>query len=738
MKTRALINTALFNQTLKEAKTMEWKAVFLTKLKLPQMNPDSLKSEIQQVLDQDLALRKEYNELKRSLSDYRNQLIMRDEDCKRLQVTIDVLNTKLLVLERDNSSYKSELASFKDLKDSIHEQLTAKQEEIELRLQEIEGLKFELSGIASSYESKINALRENAALENAAISSAYEKQLDELKSTSHYRETGIRDEFENRISELSATWFEREQSLFASKDSSLDELRTQYENQIESIRKEYTEQLSQLSSDSELQLNKITNSHREEVTELENIWAERLADKQAGYESQIVQLRDEKQVILAESQSTVETKLSEVVSAYEEKLSNILIHSNAQNTKLNDELQNLQSELKHTIDALERSEQFGQTKTLELNNLTDELNGLKEELVNEAGRYAELKSDFEIFRQNSSLSDSDKVVEMNAQIERLNLEITNMSLVFQDATNQLAEAENRIESKNKELGVLQARLTELETKRSNVEDDFEVFKTEFQLTIQEELDARALEYQKLLSENTHLISEIEQSSSRSEALASELSLMKDEHEQMRLQSLAKSEDFKESLSLKQTEIESLQENLSRMISEHQELRLENQVLNDKLQQNSTILQSENQTLLSQITELKHMVSGLEQKLSEANAKNEAFEKEIQQLSLGQSQEEHDAFVDRLFKQIDHLNDQRLALLDEKEQMAGQLLKMNEAIGSISQQVDNESIDVTGLNNHRKNVILAGNSSRNEDVSGMKEQINNLVREIDKCIALLSA
>jgi hypothetical protein len=92
----------------------------------------------------------------------------------------------------------------------------------------------------------------------------------------------------------------------------------------------------------------------------------------------------------------------------------------------------------------------------------------------------------------------------------------------------------------------------------------------------------------------------------------------------------------------------------------------------------------------------------------------------------------------LFKQIDHLNDQRLALLDEKEQMAGQLLKMNEAIGSISQQVDNESIDVTGLNNHRKNVILAGNSSRNEDVSGMKEQINNLVREIDKCIALLSA
>jgi hypothetical protein len=84
-----------------------------------------------------------------------------------------------------------------------------------------------------------------------------------------------------------------------------------------------------------------------------------------------------------------------------------------------------------------------------------------------------------------------------------------------------------------------------------------------------------------------------------------------------------------------------------------------------------------------------------------------------------------------------LNDQRLALLEEKEQMATQLLKMNEVIGSISQQVESEQIDVTGLNNHRKNVILATNSNGNDN-SPMKKQINELVREIDKCIALLSA
>jgi hypothetical protein len=97
------------------------------------MNVESLKSELQQVLDNDVELRKEFNALKRSLSDYRNQLIMRDEDCKRLQVTIDVLNTKLMVLERDNTNYKEELTSFKELRGSIKEQLQAKQDEIDAR-----------------------------------------------------------------------------------------------------------------------------------------------------------------------------------------------------------------------------------------------------------------------------------------------------------------------------------------------------------------------------------------------------------------------------------------------------------------------------------------------------------------------------------------------------------------------------------------------------------------------------
>ena len=95
------------------------------------MESYQLKSELQDMLDSDIQLRKEYSELKRSLSDYRNQLISRDEDCKRLQVTIDILNTKLVVMERDNTSYKSEITAFNELREGINAQLESKQSELD-------------------------------------------------------------------------------------------------------------------------------------------------------------------------------------------------------------------------------------------------------------------------------------------------------------------------------------------------------------------------------------------------------------------------------------------------------------------------------------------------------------------------------------------------------------------------------------------------------------------------------
>ncbi|MGZ3931885.1 MAG: hypothetical protein ACXVP0_11070, partial [Bacteroidia bacterium] len=155
----------------------------------------------------------------------------------------------------------------------------------------------------------------------------------------------------------------------------------------------------------------------------------------------------------------------------------------------------------------------------------------------------------------------------------------------------------------------------------------------------------------------------------------------------------------------------------------------------------TLLSAENGSLSAQIGELTGIVSGFKTEVESLNSKIESYEQEIVSLkNSSKTSEDQDEFIDRLFKQIDALNDERLTLLNEKEAMASQLLKMNDVIGGLSQQIDSQHINVSDLNNHRKNVILATSSDNGpvNERTVMKKQINELVREIDKCIALLSA
>jgi archaellum component FlaC len=192
------------------------------------MNAENIKQELQQVLDNDVALRKEFTELKRSLGDYRNQLIMREEDCKRLQVTIDVLNTKLVVMERDNTAYKAELTAFKELRGNIKDQLNAKQDEIDARLLEIESLKNDLNTIASSYEQQIENIKNDANTTLEQVKQDYTTQLNELRSNVHYKEVGLKDEYENRLHDLTAGWANKEDALLLNHQEEIISIKNTY------------------------------------------------------------------------------------------------------------------------------------------------------------------------------------------------------------------------------------------------------------------------------------------------------------------------------------------------------------------------------------------------------------------------------------------------------------------------------------------------------------------------------
>ena len=799
------------------------------------MNVESLKTELQQVLDNDVVLRKEFNELKRSLSDYRNQLIMRDEDCKRLQVTIDVLNTKLVVMERDNTNYKAELTSFKELRGTIKEKLQEKQDEIDARLNEIQGLKDDLNAVAAGYEQRIEELKAESASELGQVKEDYTNQINELKIISTYKENGLRDEYENRVSELTIGWADREQGLMQSHEEALAELKSGYENEIAVLKASYEQQIEGLSSGSRGEIDMLIATHQETLSKKEQEYAlaietfettylaeintlraaleeqrstlttnfnqqvETLRNDYSGleaalvagydkqiedlqlqlaassgelttrYQTEIENLKQAHSDLLNETIAAHENRVNQIVNDYEEKLSVTLIHSNAQNSKLNEELSKAQSDQDATLEKVRELSLFIEGQTLRLDEQLYKIAELETKLQEETQKFMSLEGDFESFKQSASLSNSEQVNELNAQIaslnlthsdyvnelngqiEGLNMELSNLGLLLEKTTNSLSATETELESKNVELAKVYGEVDGLKSLLNTGETELANFKAELQLSVNNQIQEKENEFQKLLAENSNLIHEIDSVQDRVEAQDAELHLLRSELEETKTISAGKTEDFKEVLANKNFEITNLEANNAALNQEVMMLKAEISELQSKLSSSlgseeelnqfrvaMAELKSENDTLQLRLQEMQGTIGTLNESVAGLNQQIEGYVSELNGLKAESKSEEQEAFIDRLFKQIDLLNDERLNLLNEKEQMATQLLKMNDVVGVISQQVDSEKIDVTDLNNHRKNVILASNSGGVSEKSQMKEQINDLVREIDKCIALLSA
>jgi chromosome segregation ATPase len=799
------------------------------------MNADTIKTELQQVLDNDIALRKEFNELKRSLSDYRNQLIRRDEDCKRLQVTIDVLNTKLVVLERDNTSYKAELAAFTELRGTITEQLGAKQGEIDERIAEIQGLRDELTSMAADYEARIETMRQESAEKLDRVINEYSTQIEELKNDTRYKETGIKDEFENRLSFLSISWAEKEQSMLFNHEEELTRIRTEHAIEMETSRENYNSMLANISASSHEELASLRLAHqavidqmeedftqryesleqnvgsetaslkaaleeqrstltgnfnaniaslaseyslKEEslrgeyemrITELQNLLARSTEELTLSYERQLVALKSSNEETLSSTVLGYEEKIATLINEYEEKLSNTLIHSNSQNSRLDEELVRSRQENEQSNDRITALTVNLDNRLSELGTLTSRIEELQAEMRNEQEKSANLALEMEALKHNALLTTDEKISELNNQIFQLNQahseyvgelqlqvdnlssELQNVTSLFESSTNALGASELSLEQRNEQLVRAEAMTISLQNLLTIKENEFEIVKLELQSDFDALIASKEVEFQKLLVENTNIISEIEDAYTKIETLEAEHELLKAEVEEGKTRSSARVEELKETLNAKNYEITNLEANNAALGQEIILLKREILALQENMQnaqsaegelnslkQNFELADSEKQHLLTELCALQETVASLNSEITALNEKNAGYENEIEALKADTKAADQEIFIGRLYKEIESLSEQRLALLDEKEQMAGQLIRMNEVVGTISQQIETERIDVTSLNNHRKNVILATNSEENEGNSSMKKQINELVREIDKCIALLSA
>lgn len=771
------------------------------------MNAENIKSELQQVLDSDLALRKEYNEIKRSLSDYRNQLIQRDEDCKRLQVSIDVLNTKLVVMERDNTNYKSEVNSFKDMRNSIREQLQEKQDEITGLLTKIEELNGQLLTISSEYESKITELQASSQEEISNLKSSFETQITELKSNTSYQQSGIRSELETKINELTTTYNTTYQETVSSYESQIEQLKSNFNSQLESLKQESesrvallsgssTETISNLTAEYELKISgltfqwntektEITSSYENQISSLTGAFANEKTELVASYETKINDLNTELSSKQAEFETTLnstiesltqsytqketelkafyETELLTATNAsgslldtlkaeYEEKLAGALLQSHSQSSQLSDEMNRVVVENEHFKEKIREMVYHIDAQNTQFDVLTKDIEIKAEEINKQIDSYNSLSNEFESFKANQLSNIDEQVNSLNATISQLQLMMTEKDVTISELTTTLNEKTSQITNLTDSYNELLGQFKTLTTAFNLEQENFESFKSNIEGTHQLQLQNKEVEFSKLLAENTSLITEIDATADKLEATEAELSLVKTELSELKTVAEGKASDLKETLNTKNYEITTLSANNIALQTELDLLKAELEGVRGELKsaveanQNSSTLQDEFNALVSAKTELENQVASfqsnillLNAQVSELNVTISGYQTEITSLKSATKADEQDAFIDRLFKQIDILSDERLSLLNDKEEMATQLLKMNETVATISQHVDSHNIDITELDNHRKNVILAGSSNNvSSEKTVMKKQINELVREIDKCIALLSA
>ncbi len=772
------------------------------------MNTEAIKTELQQVLDSDLALRKEYNEIKRSLSDYRNQLIQRDEDCKRLQVSIDVLNTKLVVMERDNTNYKGEVASFKELRNTIREQLQEKQDEITGLLSTIEGLNTQLASISSEYEQKISAVQASSQTEIANISSSYENQINELRTNTTYQQSGIRTELEAKIAELTLTHNTTLQESTSSYEAKIATLKAEHSSQLETINSQIDQKIASINETNVDVLGNLKSEYEIKINDLSFEWANEKKELTQSYESKIetltAQFSEEKSTIISSFESKISNLNSEIeslqsgfsseksglTSTFENQIATLTEQLEAKQTEfdlqLNTTIENLNQsftqketeirneyELKLLSTANQTSEQNSQltesintvmmenehfkekiremvyhidAQNSQIESLSNDIVSKSSELSLQLETNGLLTNEFQSYKQDASASAETEITNLNVRLSELDetislkdASISELSVIIENNNTEIARL-NTIQTS------LQNEITALTTALNDEKENSESIKNELELNYSQELKTKEVEFNKLIAENTSLISEIDTTSDQLDVVTAELDLVKTELAEIKSVSEGRATDLKETLQNKNYELTNLSANNMALQTELDILKaeLENTKTELRLTQTSSEslgdIQGELNRALNINKELEFQAASFASQVENLNSIISEKDTEITNLKSVTKVDEQEAFIDRLFKQIDVLSDERLSLLSEKEQMATQLLKMNDTISTISQQVDSHEIDVTVLDNHRKNVILAKSSSNevSADVNPMKKQISELVREIDKCIALLSA
>ena len=655
-----------------------------------------LKKDLSKILQQDLSNRSSISELRRNVflhsstsREKENIISEREKAINDLSGQLDYFKNQIVIRDRGqeeiNQSFQSERNSLLDLineKESTILQLSA----------ELESLREKTSGLVSVHQelSKVQ-------LQNSDYAAKIRELIEHI--------SGLQTTHENYLKENSSLKIQNE-SL---------------KNDIRLIKTGHAEEINKI----QVELSIVTNNAAEKAKMLEsriselNIENTNLDEKNTELYSINTELQTSNFEAISEL-SLIRLKSEETVLVLKDEISTLesaAVAINSENRILTDKLTSLKLNSEETISVLKEEilglESFALELKMENATVKHQLKDLK---IKESESVAILKDEITELEKLSAESienlqkrihdEARKSESLHAELSRCHLKIKELESGIVSLTQNNNDLEVKVTTLNASLTTLQIERKELEKTSGLLHDStIEVASLKNQLSDAENL--RHILEKELLQSRENLSQANLKADSYDEVFSA--------HEKLK-------EDF--------FQLTNAANNLKGELKEQEEKNQELLIIVDEL--NLKIAD----TKLDELQQLADQLNTEKIKLEEtvSDLKRELFKAE-EDLSKFSDYEE----LESLKLQISAMEDETSSLIQQKENLENQVVELLSKLSEYSQKTENQIIRDIDLEKEPNSTTLAKALAGSlTDKKSVKLKINELLREIDRCIATLNA
>ena len=388
---------------------------------------------------------------------------------------------------------------------------------------------------------------------------------------------------------------------------------------------------------------------------------------------------------------------------------------------------------------VEKKKSILQQKDDEIEALKNQLKGLEEKISTIESAHAVEKEEI-----STKLQDTE--------------ELTKISIQNEEYTAKIRELIYHIDSQNTEIENLKVQLsvktefgnkaTELEEKTAELKGMSEKLDliSNSERTLKQLVASQNLDIEKHKVELTSLKSQAEEIvagwQQQQEQLLIDNATLQADYSSLYMQytELQQTESVVEEV---ESVVENIQAEKEHLSSELQAVKHELEMISQQRDEKVVLLQAEIGSLQSQIALLQEGI------LNETEEKQN-LSKQLEQLTSIVSQKEEEltntssektddeAFIDKLLSQVNLLNEQKHTFETLFQTTEADLQAANETLTSLTQVIENQKSAIYNLEHTNKNIKLAQTLMLQvKDKTAAKQAINELIREIENCIALLS-